>query len=84
MGWFWIHCRDCGEHSEIRSKDTQEFCGCSSIDWHGCDASEPGECEECDEIMDRDEEERREAAMDAKVEARMEEAWLEKHSKGDR
>lgn len=48
--YFWIHCPDCGEHSEIRSRDTQEQCACSSIDWKSCDAMEAGACEECDEI----------------------------------
>lgn len=51
----YIHCHDCGEHTEIRSTgDSQEFCPCSSIDWQACADRAPGECAECDEIAGRE------------------------------
>jgi hypothetical protein len=52
---FYIHCHDCGEHSEIYSNgESQEFCPCSSIEWTGCDSVPPGECTECDELVGRE------------------------------
>lgn len=51
--YFWIHCNDCGSHTEIHSKGSQEFCPCSSINWKCVDLID--NCQDCKELTEIEE-----------------------------